>query len=501
MNKVLIVGGGLGGLVSSLYLSHAGYKVTLLEKNGYLGGKLSQIKEGGFTFDCGPTLLTMPFVLEDLFENLGKRIEDYLDLMPVDPLCRYFFSDGSQLDISNNMDKTYSYLEAFNPDEVQSFKKILNHGKRVYSIASKPFLFESNGSWGPKFFLTHWKSLLQFWKLDPFRTLSQMVSSTFKDERLKQVFNRFATYNGSSPYKTPATFSIIPYIEHTMGGWYPKGGMYKLVEVLEQFAVELGVEIRKEQVVKEILVEEGAVRGVELVDGSVLEAEKIIANTDALQVYKRLIPSSQLNKNLKELEKSNDMSTSGFVLQLGVKKEYPNLSHHNIFFSKDYKEEFEALFEQKIPAPEPTIYVSISKKSDATLAPDGTSNLFVLVNVPSISEGSKIDWDVEKYKYRDLIVHQLEIAGLSGLNSNICYEKIWTPLEFEKNYGAYRGSLYGLSSNSPWSAFNRPSNRCEEVEGLYFVGGSTHPGGGIPLVLLSAKMVSNLVQEDLKVSA
>lgn len=507
MSDALVIGAGLGGLSAALHLAAAGRKVTVVEKNPAVGGKMNWFEKDGFRFDTGPTLLTMPFVLRDLFHTLGETLEDHLQLVPVEPVCRYFFADKSRLDISSDLKKTTENLGRFNPAETGNFVHFLNRGKEIYKIAAQPFLFSTFGEWGLDYFLRNLKFLFRIWKLDSFRTLHDAVSAAFHDNRLVQLFDRFATYNGSSPYKTPATFAIIPYVEFAMGGWYVRGGMYSIAESLAKLAIRKGIEIRTGTPCEEILIENGRAAGVRLGDGSRLRASCVVANADALDVYERLLPSGGRSRQAAP----QAISSSGFVLLLGVDKTYSQLAHHNIFFSDDYKKEFEDIFERGIPPEDPTVYVSVSSRTDPAMAPAAGSNMFVMVNVPAVN--GNFDWNKNKASYRQLVLNRLKAAGQPGqaagggldrqalagglgledLEEHIRVEKILTPLDFQAKYRAFRGALYGFASNSPWSAFLRPPNRAREVRGLYFTGGSTHPGGGIPLVLLSGKMTAEII--------
>jgi len=491
MSDVLVIGAGLGGLSAALHLAAAGRKVTVVEKNPAVGGKMNWFEKDGFRFDTGPTLLTMPFVLRDLFHKLGESLEDHLQLVPVDPVCRYFFADKSRLDVSSDLKKTAEDLSRFSPDEAANFSRFLNRGKEIYKIAAEPFLFSTFGEWGLDYIFRNLKFLFQIWKLDSFRTLHEAVAATFQDSRLIQLFDRFATYNGSSPYQTPATFAIIPYVEFAMGGWYVRGGLYSMAECLAKLAVRKGIEIRTGAACEEILVENGCVAGVRLGGGSRLKASCVVANADALDVYERLLPDSGEARRIRRQTASGGISSSGFVLLLGVDKTYSQLAHHNIFFSGDYKKEFEDIFERGIPPEEPTVYVSLSSRTDPVMAPAAGSNMFVMVNVPSVNKN--FDWDKNKASYRQLVLDRLKAVGLEDLENHIRVERILTPLDFQEKYRAFRGALYGFASNSPWSAFLRPPNRSREIKGLYFTGGSTHPGGGVPLVLLSGKMTAEII--------
>jgi phytoene desaturase len=324
--------------------------------------------------------------------------------------------------------------------------------------------------------------------LDPFHTVDQAVRRYFRSPYLQQVFNRYATYNGSSPYSAPATFCIIPYIEFAEGGWYLQGGMYELARAMLRLADELGVEIETNAEVVEVCVENGVARGVRLGDGREIMAERVVVNVDALHGLRHLVAPEHRRRWTNRRIERMEPSCSGFVLLLGIDRDYPELAHHNIFFSPDYPAEFRAIFDKKVPAPDPTIYVSATVRSDPAHAPDSHLNLFVLVNAPATSE--RFQWAREAPSYRDQVVRVLERRGLPDLSQHIRSEHIITPADFQNRYRSWRGALYGGSSNQMFSAFMRPPLVSPDVRELYFVGGATHPGGGIPLVLLSGKAVA-----------
>ena len=351
-------------------------------------------------------------------------------------------------------------------------------------------MFDTFGEWTPGYFLRNWKALLRLGGLDAFRTLHKAACSFFSDSRLIQLFGRFATYNGSSPYLTPATFAIIPFVEWMFGGWYVKGGLYRIAEVMRTLAQRKGVEIRTGMEVKEIVVREGSVAGLRMEDETLFETGTVVMNADALSVYENLLKVPKALRSAKRLRKF-PLSLSGFVLMLGVDKTYAALAQHNIFFSENYRKEFEEIFEKQVPPSDPTVYISVSSKNDASMAPPGCSNLFILINVPP--QNAVYDWANNALGYRDKIIGLLETKGLKDLRKHIRFERIITPDDLEQKYRAFRGTIYGLASHDRWSSFRRPPNRSREVKGLYFAGGSTHPGGGIPLVLLSGKTVSELI--------
>ncbi len=485
--EVIIIGAGLGGLSAAVRLAKSGFSVTILEKNENVGGKVNFVETRGYKFDTGASLLTMRHVLEDLFEFAERKIEDYLTLIPLEPICRYFWSDGTKFDASADLQKTEDEIEKLEPQDVENFRQYLADAKRKYEIAEKTFLAHSLNDL-PK--LLRPKYLKDLLAISSLKTLDKHNKSYFQSPKLQQLFNRYATYNGSSPYQTPATFALVPYVEFGLGAWYVKGGMYEIPKALEKLAKEFGVTIYTESLVEKIEIENGKVVGVR-VGGEVFGCDYVVANSDAVETYRNLIDKkarkSFSNRKIAQIEPS----CSGFVLLLGTKKQYPQLAHHNIFFSNDYKAEFEAIFNEKRPAENPTIYVCASSKTDETQSPEGHENLFVLINAPYTSD--KTDWQTEAQNYRDLIVKKLEDFGLEDLESSIDFEQIITPEDFEKKYRANKGSIYGVSSNGIFSAFLRPPNKAKNIENLYFVGGATHPGGGIPLVLLSGKMAGDLI--------
>ena len=487
MKEIIIIGAGLGGLSAACRLAKSGFSVTILEKNETIGGKVNLVEADGYRFDTGASLLTMRHVLEDLFKFAERELEDYLSIIPLEPICRYFWSDGSIFDASTDLKKTENEISKISPPDVSAFHRYLADAGRKYEIAEKTFLSHSLNDL-PQFLRP--KYLKDLFAISSLKTLDKHNKSYFQSPKLRQLFNRFATYNGSSPFQTPATFALIPYVEFGLGAWYVKGGMYEIPRSLEKLARELGVKIYTESEVEKIEIENGKAVGVR-VGGETFACDFVIANSDAVETYRNLIDAkarkSFSDKKLEKLEPS----CSGFVLLLGTKKRFPNLAHHNIFFSDDYQAEFDAIFEQKRPAANPTIYVCAVSKTDETQSPADHENLFVLVNAPYTS--SATNWQIEAKKYRDLIIKTLENFGLEDLENFIEFEQTITPEDFEKKYAANRGSIYGVSSNGIFSAFLRPPNKSKDIENLYFVGGATHPGGGIPLVLLSGKMASEMI--------
>jgi phytoene desaturase len=489
MYDTIVVGAGLGGLAAALRLARAGRRVLVLEKNARAGGKLNLVARDGFCWDTGPSLLTMPWVLRELFAACGQDADAALELVRVEPTCRYFFPDGARFDAWQSLPELAQEIDRLSPGELPRFFAFLAYAGRIYEATAESFLLRPlDGGLRDMF---NPRLMRDSWKLDAFRSVDAAAAAFFKSPHLRQVIGRYATYNGSSPYLAPATFNVIPYIEFVEGGWYLRGGMYGLARALLGLAEELGVELRTESPVAKVLFEGRRAVGVQLADGEQLRARDVVVNADVLYAYRELLGDAPGQRRAVARIARLEPSCSGFILMLGVRGSYPQLAHHSIFFSGDYAREFRAIFEKGVPAPDPTVYVCATALSDPSHAPPGHLNLFVLVNAPAL--GGRVCWEREAQGYRDLVVRKLERMGLEGLEGRIVCEELWTPEQIAAHYNAERGAIYGLASNQMLAAFLRPPIRPRGLRGLYFVGGSTHPGGGIPLVLLSGKAVAERI--------
>jgi phytoene desaturase len=489
MKEVIVIGGGLGGLATACRLAKSGFSVTIVEKNERLGGKVNLIEANGYRFDTGASLLTLPDILQELFNFCERDLTEYLSLVPLDPICRYLWEDGATLDIYKDLELTKKAIAQIAPEDLASLDVYIRDARAKYEISKRTFLATSLNNL-PKILSPSngrfFKNLSDLLRISSLKTLDKHNKSYFRSPKLRQLFNRYATYNGSSPYKIPATFALIPYVEFGFGAWYPIGGIYEIPKSLEKLARELGVSILTKTEVKKIVVEDSRAIAVETPDKT-LKAHYIVSNADGVETYRRLLSINNRFVN-------REPSCSEFVLMIGAKKRFPNLAHHNIFFSEDYESEFEQIFDKLLPPDNPTIYVCATSRTDSTQAPDGCENLFIMVNAPYLTE--KVNWSHYKKPYRDLIIEKLEKAGLDGLEKSIEFEATITPEDFAQNTYSNKGSIYGISSNGILSAFLRIPNKSREIDNLYFVGGATHPGGGIPLVLLSARMTCDMIVEE-----
>jgi phytoene desaturase len=486
---VVIIGAAVGGLSAAIRLAAAGQRVLVLEQGNAVGGKMSQIAADGFRWDTGPSVITMRSVFEDLFAAAGRRLEDYLTLLPVDPLTRYFYPDGTVLDVTRDWARLAEQIAAIDERDVEGYLDYLAYAARIHRITGPVFIYNDPPSVG-RLLRTPPREMLA---VDPLRTMHQSISGFVRSPKLRQLLGRFATYVGASPYLAPATLNVIAHVELTGGVWYPQGGIYQIAAALERLARELGVNIQTGCTVTQITVEAGAARGVIVNDGTRIPASAVIANVDVATVYEKLLPPQAAAPRRVEQLTRVDSSCSGFILMLGVEGMHPQLAHHNIFFSADYRREFEDLFARGLPPGDPTIYVAITSRTDPEHAPDGCENWFVLVNAPPL--GDAFDWSRDGAAYRARVLDALASRGFD-VRDRIRTERMLTPVDLERLTGARRGALYGTSSNDRFNALRRPHNRAPDVRGLYFAGGTTHPGGGVPMVALSGKVAARLLLED-----
>mgnify|MGYP003882159629 CR=1 FL=1 len=485
----IVIGSGIGGLSTAIRLQHAGHQVVILEKNAIVGGKMYQVEQDGFRFDTGPSVITMRHVFEDLFSSVGRKLEDYLTLLPVEPMTRYFYPDGFVLDASSDISKMAQQIENIDERDVEGYLGYLAYAARIHRITGDTFIYNHPPKITDMFKQPPWTMM----QSDPFRTMNGAIRSFVQSDKLRQLLGRFATYVGGSPYLAPATLNVIAHVELTGGVWYPQDGIYQIAKAMEKLTLEMGVEICTEHGVKQILVENGRVSGVLLENGSQMDARIVVSNVDVAMTYQKMLSANDVPQQRIDKMSSYEPSCSGFVMLLGVEVEHEQLAHHNIFFSEDYPAEFEAIFKDGLPPDDPTIYVAITSKTDSHHAPDGCENWFVLVNAPSLSE--KYDWEQNKQQYRDLILDKLAEKGFD-IREKIRTETILTPDDLQDMSGAWRGALYGPSANDKFAVFLRPHNRSKDVKGLYFAGGTTHPGGGVPMVTLSGKVAAEMVLED-----
>lgn len=484
-SKAIVIGSGIAGIATSIRLAVKGYQVLVLEKNNYPGGKLSEITLGNYRFDAGPSLFTMPHFVEELFALASKKTNDFFEYDAHDTCCHYFWEDGTFLKAHSNHQEIENEVENVFPTNGKLFTKKLK--KAAFINEQVGDLFLKNSLHDVRNFLNFktLKALSNSWKLDLQTTYHASNKKDLKDPKLVQLFDRFATYNGSNPYKTPGIMSIIPHFEHNVGTFFPKKGMVSITNSLVQLAESLGVQFQYNTIVEEILVENEAVIGVKTAN-KIENSAIVVSNMDVYFTYQKLLPNQKAPKKILRQERSS----SAIIFYWGIKSEFPNLDLHNIFFSKDYKTEFETIFDKKTIFDDPTVYVHISSKCLTNDAPKGAENWFVMINAPS---NSGQNWDELIAKARKVIIQKINKILQIDIEKLIEEESILDPRSIEMKTASYQGSLYGTSSNSKFAAFLRHPNFKKGLKNLYFVGGSVHPGGGIPLCLLSAKIADQYI--------
>ncbi len=487
--KIVVIGSGFGGLSSAIRLAHKGYDVTVYEKNKYPGGKAGVFSVKGFYFDLGPTLITMPEVIKELFYSVDEKPESYIKLKKLDISCKYFFPDDSPISFHSDESLLAKEIEEKTIDRYADLKRYFNYSKRIYDLTSDLFLKKEFSIRNNLFSKKSWKTLFHLKDIDPFRTIDQANRSFFRDYKLIRIFNRFATYGGSSPYLAPATLNIIPYIELKLGAHTLEKGIPELTTALYELALRKGVKFSFNTRVKRIITERNRVTGIEIKTEScrkkIIRTDTIINNGDVFNTY-----SSLLDKGSKLREA--ELSSSAIIFLWGIKKKNKELEPHNILFSENYEEEFYELFDEKIIPNDPTIYIYISSKINDSDAPEGCENWFVMINTPNLSGTTSFE---EIDHIRERIIEKIKNMTDIDLGKEIVSERIITPKDIQRKTLCYQGAIYGLSGNSKNAAFLREKNRSGKIKGLYFAGGTAHPGGGIPLVLLSGKIVSDFFPE------
>lgn len=485
MKKAIVVGAGVAGLASSIRLALKGYAVQVYENNSYPGGKLSAFTLKGYRFDAGPSLFTMPHFVSELFELAGETTQQHFEYSKKATACKYFWQDGTKFTAFADREKFLMEAETVFNEPKENIDQYLKKAQKKYELTASIFLEQSLHKL--KTFLSKdtVKALFQLQTFELQKSLHQVNKETFASPHLVQLFDRYATYNGSDPYQTSGIMTLIQHLESAFGTFVPKKGMVSITEALFGLAMRLGVEFNFQTGVKEILLKGNKAVGIRTEKES-SKADVIVSNMDVFHTYKKLLPKAKQPKRRLQQERSS----SAVIFYWGIEHHFPELDLHNIFFSRDYAKEFESIFKDQTVSEDPTIYVNITSKDVPTDAPKGCENWFVMINTPA-NHGQ--DWDQMVERLRALVLEKLSKSLGVSLASKISCEEVLTPPSIEEKTQSYMGALYGASSNDPMAAFLRHPNFSNRIKNLYFCGGSVHPGGGIPLCLLSAKIVDDLI--------
>lgn len=501
---VVVVGAGLGGLAAACVAAARGYRVTVLEKNPWLGGKAAQLfldapdGSGRFRFDMGPTILTVPRVLRRIYAEAGRDQAKELPLIRLDPQWRCFFEDGSRIDLLENVDAMAQVMDGFAPgsgvgDGYRKFQRVAKH---LHGVSEKFFFWKSVEGIGDTLDVKQNFSpdtLKDVLALRMGQTVAKVIRGHVPDERLAQMLDHYCQYVGSNPYLAPAVLSSIGDMQASEGVWYPVGGTRAVAEGLAKLAGELGAELRTECDVAMFGIENGAMRSVTLTTGERIACDAVISNMDAIRTYKELVGGPTGEAYAK---KGYEPACSGVVLYLGLNRRYEHLAHHDFVFSRDAEEEFDAIYRRGEPAPDPTAYLAATAATDPTSAPEGGEALYVLVHTPHLRPHH--DWEQIFPGYRQKILDKLKrTAGLEDIESRIVVERRLTPVDIHERYRVLDGAIYGLASHGAFTGAFKPGNRSRAVKGLYLAGGAAHPGPGMPMVMMSGWIAADSLDRDL----
>ncbi len=479
----VVIGAGIAGIAAAIRLRAKGYRVICVEANTYPGGKLSEISGNGFRFDAGPSLFTMPQYVEELFELHGKNTSAYFRYKKLENTGVYFYPDGASFTAHSDLEKFEKELQQKFNTPIHQTKSFFKKSKTIFDITYHVFLERSIHRLKTYLRWPTLISLLKFAKIDAFNTMHQSTEKMFEDKRVQQYFDRYATYNGSNPYKAPATLHVIPHLEHAFGAFIPEGGMIAITNSLVKLAKEVGVEFQFNTKVVEINSEQHKITGVTISStngNGFLNADVVFSNMDMVYTYRKLLPYLKAPEKILNQEKSS----SALIFYWGINRTFEQLDLHNFFFADDYKNEFDAIDNGSIYR-DPTIYVNITSKHVHADAPEGCENWFTMINVPHNDEQN---WDELIKDARKNIIVKLSKMLNVDIETCIIFEDILDPRDIQSKTSSFKGALYGNSSNNKYAAFLRHANKSSKIKGLYFCGGSVHPGGGIPLALLSAKI-------------
>lgn len=490
--SVIVIGAGVGGIVAATHLAHHGIKVTVVEKNSRPGGRCDRVSREGHHFDTGPTLLVMPLLYEAEFAALGTSMREMLDLQRVDPTYRLVFDDGSQLALTSDMQSMREQLENFERGSFQKLLRYLDEGQRHYRLGMER-LVNRDFRKASEFFTL--RNIPLLYQLKPLVNHYRNMSAYFDDPRLKAAFTFQDVYMGLSPFEAPATFSMMPYTELAHGVYYPRGGMYGIVEALMELAKSAGVEFIFNAAVERIDVDAAHARGVMLEDGQRIEADAVLANADLPYVYNELLPDESLANTITRKR----FSCSVISFFWGLDKTYDSLGPHTLFLASDYRENFERIIRDLSLPDNPSLYIHAPARLDPDMSPRGEDTLIAIVPVGHMSENGGQDWGRIRDEARRHVLRRLASLGVTDLESHIKFETNFTPLSWRKRYNLMKGSTHGLCHNLTQLGYFRPRNKHPRYQNLYFTGASTHPGTGLPTAMVSGRLSARRILDDLMI--
>lgn len=490
--KAVIIGAGVGGLATANYLAQNGYAVEIYEKNCKPGGRCGQLIQDGHRFDLGATILLMPSLYKQVLSELGVDLEKDLETTSLEPVYKLFFSDGSDFHFTRNEEKMKAQLETSEPNSYPKYQEYVKEGYEYFNLSMNDLLGKN---FDHLFQFVNFKSMRLLLKLKTYLKHTDYIRRYFKDPHLQMAFTFQNIYVGQNPYQAPAFFSMLPGAEIAEGALFPKGGMHRLVEKLLELAAKNNVHIQCKSPVQKILVSGDKTEGIMLEDGTIVHADLVIANADLPYVYNKLLPESRKSKQLKKKK----YSCSAIVFHWGIDKVYNELEHHSVFLNDPYKEGLDNIFRDKSLSENPSFYIHAPVRSDKTAAPENHDTLSVIVPVAHLDPKNNQDWGKLKQRAREGVIRRLEEAGLYDIEEHIKFEICYLPKTWESSCNVTRGSVFGSLSHSIFQmGYFRPHNQHKKYKNLYFAGGSTHPGNGVPLVLFGAKLTSERILKDFK---
>jgi diapolycopene oxygenase len=492
-NKVVVIGAGLGGMSAAIMLARKGFNVTLLEKNQHVGGKLNHLEVGGFSFDLGPSIFTLPHIFRPVFEGDGKRLEDYISLQRLDPQWRNFFDDGTVLDLWEDAEKMRCELERFGPRVFEEYSRFLVYSRQQYKIVESGYLNKGLDTFGEFLRFYGWRDARD---LDYMRSMSASIYKRLSNRYLRDIFEYFIKYVGSSALDSPAFMNLMPNIQMEFGMWYVSGGLFQLARAFRKRLEETGVDVHLGYEVVQINRDGGAVTGVQARDASgtigAIHADFVVSNMEVIPAMKKLLGSTP--GAMKKVSRFKP-SCSGIVVHLGLDCVYPQLAHHNFFYSSDLHAHFRRVFREKKLPDDPTLYVVAPTRTDVSQAPEGCDSIKILPHIPAIDE--RRPYTHEDYlALKDVCINKLERMGLKDLRKHIVVEDFWTPLDIEARYASNQGSIYGVACDRRSNFAFKAPKRSSQFRNLFFVGGSVNPGAGMPMVTLSGQHVARMIAEQ-----
>ena len=489
--RVVVIGAGLGGMSAAIMLAQSGFDVTLLEKNSHVGGKLNHLQAKGFSFDLGPSIFTLPQIFRPLFESNGKQLEDYVSLQRLDPQWRNFFEDGMVLDLWESVEKMRAELARFGPHTADEYEGFLAYSRRQYEIVERGYLSQGLDSFGQFLRFYGWKDARD---LDYMRSMSGSIYKRLSNPYLRDVFEYFIKYVGSSALDSPAFMNLMPNIQMQFGLWYVSGGLYQLAKAFRRRLDESGVLVLLEHEVQRIEHQSGIATGVRVRSSNgatlVLAADYVVSNMEVIPATEKLLdaPASELKK-LRRFQPS----CSGIVIHLGLDRIYPQLAHHNFFYSKDLHAHFRRVFREGRLPDDPTLYLVAPTRTDPSQAPAGCDNIKILPHIPPLDDKKPLSRE-DYVRLKEICLDKLERMGLKDLRRHIVVEDFWTPFDIEAKYGSNRGSIYGVVCDRRKNFAFKAPKQSRRFRNLFFVGGSVNPGAGMPMVTLCGQHVARMIE-------